>query len=540
MDTFSFGVMTVHILSGQWPLPSGAVQTNPDNPHHLIPVSEFDRRESTIKLIQEDHPLMPLIKKCLSNDPSLRPTASEIHQQVTKSAESYPPSFVNKAVMLETIKVLRNEKETIMTEKEETKVKLDAVVKERDCALSESATLTSELEKIGGEMFGLKESNDLLRVSLQDKEKEIAEKSEELITQKALLTSRIGSLRNQLDSTSSEKELDIFTSNSKFLCNKLSSFDLQVNAPLLFCTKALGIRNDAYIIYTQVNYKVPTTDFGFLHYNCLTDTWRSLPLPPMKECNLGHLFGRLLLIGGYKTSDIYEFDEASQTWVMSTSIPPMPTKRSFATVATWTTSDISALIVCGGRDHKFNVLTIVEVYHSVTNQWYTAPSTLPRPRCYMRHIIMQDTLYLMAGEKLTVKGDVIFINIPNLLESCLQRQQGSDQAVSPTKWQTLPNVPCLGCFPVCLGGHLLAIDPIKTTVLIYNFAFSSWFKLGNLPFANAMQAFVDSFYVLPIGSDSTEILVVECRLQSARRVYFTVPSTKHTVQFTAHRVRITH
>ena len=534
----------VHALSGQWPLPSGAVRTNPDNPHHLIAVSEFDRRQSTIKLIQEDHPLMSLIKCCLRNNPSLRPTASEIHQQVNKSAESYPPSFVNKAVMLETIKVLRNEKETIMTEMEETKVKLDAVVKERDRALSENATLTSELEKIGGEMSGLKESNDLLRVNLQDKEKEIADKSEELITQKALLTSRIGSLRNQLDSTSSEKELDIFTSNSKFLCTKLSSFDLQVNAPLLFYTKALCIRDDAYVVYThvQVNFNAPTTDFAFLHYSCETDTWRSLPLPPMKECNLGHLFGRLLLIGGYKTSDIYEFDEASQTWVMSTSIPPTPTARSFATVATWITPDVSALIVCGGRDHKFNTLTIVEVYHSVTNQWYTAPSTLwlPRPRFYMRHIIMQDTLYLMAGEKLTVKGDVFFINIPNLLESCLQQQQESDQAVSPTKWQTLPNIPCLGCFPVCLGGHLLAIDPIKTTVLIYNFAFSSWFKLGKLPFANVMQLFVDYFYVLPIGSDSTEILVIECKLQSARRVYFTVPSTKHTVQFTAHRVRITH
>ena len=532
----------VHILSGQWPFPSGAVRTNPDNPHHLIAVSEFDRRQSTIKLIQEDHPLMPLIKGCLSNDPSLRPTASEIHQQVNKSAESYPPSFVNKAVMLETIKVLRNEKETIMTEKEETKVKLDAVVKERDRALSETAALSSELEKVKGEMSGLKESLDSLQVSLRDKEKEIVEKTQELRTQEALLVDKIGSLQINLDSALSEKGVDFFTMEARLSLTKCSTTDFPITTPVFVTNKALCIKNDTYFV--QIHSHVYSLVFAcrFLHYNVETDTWRSLPLPPTKDFSLGHLYERLLVVGGSVSSDIYEFDEASQTWVMSTSIPPMPTARSLATVATWTTPDVSALIVCGGKDHKSSTLTTVEVYHSVTNQWHSAPK-LPYPRHSMKHTIIENQMYLIGGEKVTSKCSFLHVNIPDLLEFCLKQQQQqspSDQEVSQTMWQTLPDIPTTRCFPVCLNGHLLAIDQNKATIFTYCPAFKIWVKLGSLPLPNTFYLYVEALISLPVirHLSTNEMLVIESRLASDVKIFFS-PVYETTMHLTANRVEIT-
>ena len=187
MDVFSFGVMMVHVLSGKWPFPGEPVQTNAENPSELIAVSEFDRRQSTIKHIQATHPLMSLIRHCLSNSPSLRPTACETHEQVSTVAKDSPPSFSNKAVMLETIKVLREEKEDMKMKKKETRVENDTITMERYIAVAENAALTLEVEKLQEEMLQMKLSNELLETS-------VTEKTREFLSQKASLMNRVGSI----------------------------------------------------------------------------------------------------------------------------------------------------------------------------------------------------------------------------------------------------------------------------------------------------------------------------------------------------------
>ena len=118
VDIFSYGVMMVHVLSGQWPFPGEAVRVNPNNPNDVIGVTEFGRREEYINLIGNEHPLMTLIQECLSNSPSHRPTSSEVHQRVSAVAADHPPSFTNRVEMMERIKTLSEEKETMRMEKE--------------------------------------------------------------------------------------------------------------------------------------------------------------------------------------------------------------------------------------------------------------------------------------------------------------------------------------------------------------------------------------------------------------------------------------
>ena len=63
---------------------------------------------------------MRLIQLCLSmtcNGPSHRPASSEVHQQVSAVADDHPPSFANRVEMLERIKVLGEEKETMRMER---------------------------------------------------------------------------------------------------------------------------------------------------------------------------------------------------------------------------------------------------------------------------------------------------------------------------------------------------------------------------------------------------------------------------------------
>ena len=142
----------VHALSGHWPFPGEAVKTNPSNPSELIAVSEFDRREITVKLIDDTHPFMPLIKQCLSNSPSLQPTASEIYEQVSVVVKDNPPSYANRAIMLETIQIFRKEKEMSRIEIEKLRAGMDMILTQLEntllsSQLAEMHRKTSDLKK---------------------------------------------------------------------------------------------------------------------------------------------------------------------------------------------------------------------------------------------------------------------------------------------------------------------------------------------------------------------------------------------------------
>jgi serine/threonine protein kinase len=77
IDEFSYGVIMVHVFSGEWPSPEiGPSYTEPDGT--VIAATEADRRKVLLDRIGRDHPLMDLILKCLHNYPPARPHASEI------------------------------------------------------------------------------------------------------------------------------------------------------------------------------------------------------------------------------------------------------------------------------------------------------------------------------------------------------------------------------------------------------------------------------------------------------------------------------
>ena len=132
IDEFSFGIMMIHMFSGQWPEPQvGPNRTEPDGT--MIPVSEAERRDVFLEAIGNDHPLMDLIRKCINNLPQARAHASEI---VKRLAKMVPVSFANR---LEQIKA-----------DEKNAAKIDTLKREHSNAI---AQLKKEHET---EVLGLK------------------------------------------------------------------------------------------------------------------------------------------------------------------------------------------------------------------------------------------------------------------------------------------------------------------------------------------------------------------------------------------------
>ena len=67
LDTYSYGVLIIHVLCAKWPVPSDAFCDDPNNSGELMPVKEIDRRAAYLQTIGSEHPLMALIRRCLSN-----------------------------------------------------------------------------------------------------------------------------------------------------------------------------------------------------------------------------------------------------------------------------------------------------------------------------------------------------------------------------------------------------------------------------------------------------------------------------------------
>ena len=122
VDVFSFGVMLVHVLCGQWPMPVEATRVDPRNPARVIGLSEVERRAEYLDVIgrpseeEEGHPLMPLIERCLSNSPNLRPNASELVEAMRDAVRRQPLTFSNRVDMMQRIESIQREKETLQAQ----------------------------------------------------------------------------------------------------------------------------------------------------------------------------------------------------------------------------------------------------------------------------------------------------------------------------------------------------------------------------------------------------------------------------------------
>ena len=82
LDCFSHGVLTIQILTRQFPKPGDATVTiqdkrSPTGKVH-VPIPESDRRKDDINQVDQDHPLLPLALHCIKDNDKERHSADEL------------------------------------------------------------------------------------------------------------------------------------------------------------------------------------------------------------------------------------------------------------------------------------------------------------------------------------------------------------------------------------------------------------------------------------------------------------------------------
>ena len=104
IDSYSYGVLLLLTLCGEWPFPGPAFKDDPKKPGTSIPVSEVNRRGEHLAKIADEHPkVVDLIRQCLSNTPDYRPNATVLLDRISSLHSKIPFSFSNKVEMMKSL-----------------------------------------------------------------------------------------------------------------------------------------------------------------------------------------------------------------------------------------------------------------------------------------------------------------------------------------------------------------------------------------------------------------------------------------------------
>ncbi|CAI8047970.1 Ras-related protein Rab-8B [Geodia barretti] len=96
LDIFSFGVLSVQIVTRQEPNPTDRHQPIPhQSPGVCREVPEVKRRAAHLEMIADEHPLKPVSLKCLTDEEEGRPTAASLVQTLKslRGEEKYTQSY---------------------------------------------------------------------------------------------------------------------------------------------------------------------------------------------------------------------------------------------------------------------------------------------------------------------------------------------------------------------------------------------------------------------------------------------------------------
>ena len=168
VDEFSYGIMMIHMFSGQWPEPQiGPIHAEPDG--RMTPVAEAERREVFLRAIGNDHPLMDLILKCIHNYPKSRAHTSEIVGRLAEMVLQFPASFANRLEMLRQIEADGREKRSLTEEG----VRKDEAVQQKESQISslrEEVRMEKEQKSAEIDRLKLAHSSEVEQLQLQLKD----------------------------------------------------------------------------------------------------------------------------------------------------------------------------------------------------------------------------------------------------------------------------------------------------------------------------------------------------------------------------------
>ena len=464
LDCFSHGVLTIQIITRQFPEPGERMKTVPDprSPTGTteMPVLETERRKSHLALIESTHPLLQNAIECLNYNEKDRPLAGELCHRLSTAKES---AWYSESLQQQTRRqqLQDNTQEQSENENQQLKQQLMTATTQFQRQMEVKDHQIAELQHKLQQMVVIPNGSHCL------------EDTDSLHPgRKALLESRTIARDSLPICQSQAVDTDPIELN-------LSMQGFGKAAPCKMTRGAVAVGGDT--AYFRAGRSALVYAF-----NLAMEEWFTLPECPNDRFTIAMINGLLTAIGGMHgdqfTNALLSLigEGSNKTW--SEHFPPMPTKRyKVASVSTE-----HALIVAGGatkHSHFLTGLCNVEVMNTDVLQWSVVAS-LPHPFMVASATICGDNLYMLGAKTQNGRSkEVLTCSVSNLLQSTQSESQYESLSMSILErsvWRKIAKVPVYWATCTTARGKLLAIGgensdkSSSNTVYVYNNATDSW------------------------------------------------------------------
>ena len=524
LDSFSLGVLSVQIMTRQFPdpgdrfkimeindprIPLGTVQVN---------VPEIERRRSHIDLIDPAHPLLPIALNCLKDRDRERTSCHELcgHMSTLKASPKYTDSVQQSQVntkptqsanresrerelqqsqqIQDLQQQLHTKDDQLHTMADQLREKEQENQQQRQQILGLRTHLTAKDEQLAGKDHQLQQKEaaiathqqeiQQLRQHLQSSEQVAAEFQQNLLEREKMnqdLQRQVLELQQQFRQRGGQRREEGEASGA---AASGGSIKLRWRDGGRAPSKMWG---EVSVVDGSVAYFRP---MGSKKVFACNNKWSELPKCPYDGFSLAIVKSLLTAIGGNTPNNEVTNSLLSLTdnkWTKR--FPPMPTKR-------WLTAAVCSgrsLVVAGGSTgYKKPKLSTVEVMDTETLQWSTA-SNLPHPLYQASAILCGDQVYMLGGGDQSGKRSksVFTCSLAALLQSCQPQSLGArlktlSLASGPKVWHQLADTPTALSTCASLQGRLLTVggkdsdDKVTTTIHMYNTTTHSWEVISHM------------------------------------------------------------
>ena len=521
IDCFSFGVITLQILTQQFPKPGDRRQKvqldHPGIPAGTLElrVSEVDRRQNDILLVDPSHPLLMVVFDCLKDNEWERPSARDLCGAIANLKENQ-----------EYIDSVRNIKEGDKS-----------VVDDRDGKIKslkeELVEQTHHLERVMNQL----EERELTLSAMKEEIMQLDQRLQLEMQQKRAKTNEINNLYEQLKASNGmiaefQRRFDELKppppiperKSSKSLPRECYHYHREVednqnidggsmmlnwrvgeSAPVTMCRWSDAVVTGN-IVYFKNGYSSE-----IYAYDSVDGNWCQVVECHYQGCSLIMVNDMLTAVGGWSSNHLFSLlsekdsDARAQlsplddnTLYWAEVFPPMPTKRC------WTTclSTESVLIVAGGEGatDEQKALRTVELMDTSSLQW-SMVAGLPIGMKIASATLFNDRVYILGGKSSNGKsstsafmcsmGDLLRSSnnhLPSLDIDSTYVETSAIGQEDDSVWSAMANLPFVDCACVSLAGELLVIGGrslgedgyCSTAVNLYHSDTNTWEVISNM------------------------------------------------------------
>ena len=461
LDCFSFGVLTIQVITREFPKPKDRFQTmevvTPSHPSRRfqarVLVPELERRQSHMSLISAANPLRPIALDCIKDRDIERPTAEQLCETLEQ--------FKSTPLYASSVQQIRDRELQLRTQRETIEMKEQQLQEQRVIIQVKDQLILDKDQQI------------------QDKDRQIQVKDRQIQDKDR---------RHAQDLQSQLKQFQLSEDQQTEVKKMPASKQLTLKWRKGPKAPATMTRGSSTIIEETV-YVNPYNSRNVYAFHCNTTQWSTLPQCPYIEPTLTTINSMLTAVGGNDTTSEYMttnkvITRRDHKWVEL--YPPMPTKRYKAAVLSTTTH----VAVMGGWNGA-NLLAITEVMDIQTKQWNTA-SPLPYEIFLATTTLCGEILYLMGGNTVSNDYSVLSCRFSDLVQSTqstrpsIQKQPSSSTVAIHSKvWHNIPDLPVRLSTCVTVQGKVLAIggrdkqDKIRTSIYELNTDNNKWSHKGH-------------------------------------------------------------